>query len=70
MIGTSSTTSQSTLELETGETVVIDHQRFEVLAVVFYRNGTAQVMLGSEFGLDWDLWVAKEDYEEVMWETV
>jgi hypothetical protein len=70
MIGTNSSTAKSTIELETGDTVVVDHQRFEVLAVTFYSNGTAQVMLISEFGPDWDLGVAKEDYEEPLWETV
>lgn len=49
--------------------VNVDHQLYEVFNVVFHSDGHATVLLALPYGEDWVLEVAKEDYEEPMWEV-
>lgn len=70
MIGSAQGIMISTDELEIDQTVSVDHQLFQVYSVQFLSNGTAKVTLIPQVGDNWVLEVAREDWEEPMWELV
>lgn len=71
MQGTQAGTIVATTELEPFVQVSIDHELWTVLRVVYYSAGRAVVQLYSPIsGNDWDLEVARGDYDEPMWELV
>jgi hypothetical protein len=75
MIGTAHGVMVSTTELQeyvaedANTFVYVDRALYEVVQVTFYSNGVAKVTLAPQFGSDWVLEVAKEDYDEPMWEV-
>jgi hypothetical protein len=77
MIGIASGSMVSTEELQemasenANLAVRVDHERFEVVQVVFYAGATnhAKVFLEPQYGReDWTLEVSQEDYAQPMWE--
>jgi hypothetical protein len=67
MIGQAAGSMKTTKELEIGDTVSVDHQRFTVVAL--YRTGDWLVELEPQFGPTWPLEVGQEDLEEPIWEV-
>ncbi len=75
MIGAARGTLETTVGLQeqliegSNPFVIVDHQMYEVISVVFRTSGVALVRLAPPFGPDWVLQVASCDYEVEMWEV-
>lgn len=69
MIGSAQGIMVSTAELQGGQTVLVDHQEFQVVEFEPLPEGVA-VVLAPAYGHSWTVQVHEVDCQEPMWEIL